>query len=430
MNTLADQVVVTPIQERAEGLEGNRFARWCVYALMAFPLIDYALRLPYIHPIGVIWDKIVLAILAVIALKRWLTGQRPGWFEWQKFAGWYMIYGLALMFAGMSQPSIALAGYRTDIYYMLCTFLLPFVVTPKDILKLLHVAVSVAILIGVHGIYQYITKVPIPPGWVDVGEHVRTRVFSVLTSPNELGSYMALMTPLIFGLFVYERHRWRKTIYGIGILFCFTTQLFTFDRGSLLSLALAVLIVAIMFQRRLLIFLLIFAVVAYFIPSIHHRFTDLLSPVYFIKAAQGGRIARWLTAFDTMSSNPLFGAGLGRYGGQVASDFNLGIYSDSYYMKVMGESGLVGLVLFISLHLALLREVIRKAVRPIQGRSKYVVLGGFTGLLAVFFHNFVENVFEFGPMAIMYFNLATLYLIWGRGAETEEVENQIVRKTT
>lgn len=48
------------------------------------------------------------------------------------------------------------------------------------------------------------------------------------------------------------------------------------------------------------------------------------------------------------------------------------------------------------------------------------------GLLAVVFHNFVENVFEFGPMAFMYFSLATLYLILGRSPERAQPDRDIL----
>lgn len=408
---------------QSDGLNSSRLARWSMYALVAYPLVDYALRLPHIHPLGIIWDKVVLLILAAIALKHWVEGSRPGLFTWQRFAGWYMLFGFALMLAGLAHPLVAIDGYRTDIYYMLYTFLIPFVVAPKDVLKLLHAAAAIAILIGIHGVYQYITKAPIPAAWISPGEHFRTRVYSVLMSPNELGAYMALMTPLVFGLFMYEQHRVRKWMYGFGSLVCLATLLFTFTRGAWVALGLAVIIVAVLFERRLLIPLAVVIVIAFFVPSIHIRFMHLLSPVYYLKSAtEGGRLARWMQAFDHLAPNPLFGAGLGRYGGLVAVDFHLGIYSDNFYAKTLGESGIIGLVLFLSLHIALIREVIRKVVRPMTGRAKFVVLGGVTGLLAVVFHNFVENVFEFAPMSVMYFNLATLYLIWGRKTPANETE--------
>lgn len=404
----------------ADGLAGNRYARWCVYALVAFPVIDYGLRLPHIHPIGVIWDKVVLLILLVIAIRRFLAGQRPDWFIWQRYAGWYILFTFALMFADMGHPFLAIQGFRSDVYYMLFPFLLPFVVVPRDVIKLLHISVSIAILIAIHGVYQYITKAPIPAMWVDVNEHVRTRVFSVLQSPNELGSYMALMIPITLGLFMYETHRWRKWWYGIGMFFCAATLLFTFTRGAWIAFGLSILLMSIIFERRLLIVLLIFAVIGYFLPPIHHRIADLLSPVYWLKSAQAGRIARWLQAFDNMAQNPLFGVGLGRYGGQVAALYNFGIYSDNYYAKILGESGLVGLVIFLTIHISLMIEFYRKCVKLAKGKARYVALGGMTGLLAVIIHNSVENVFEFGPMVITYFILATLFLIWSRGFSEEE----------
>jgi O-antigen ligase len=406
-------------------IDNNRIAKWCVYALVAFPLIDYGLRLPGIHPIGVIWDKIVLICMLAIAISRYISGYRPGWFTWNKFAGWYIIFGLGLMFVGMNDPLVSIQGFRIDIYYMLYAFLLPYIVGPQDIIKILHVGASIAILIAVHGIYQYITKAPIPGGWVDVSEHVRTRVFSVLQSPNELGAYMALMTPIVFGLFVYETVRIRKWLYGVGTVLCAATLLFTFTRGAWVALAVALLFMAVFFERRLFILLVVLAVVAFFVPTIHHRIADLFSPVYWIKSSQGGRISKWLTAFDKMTISPLFGVGLGHYGGAVSSIYHSGTYSDNYYAKTLGESGIVGLVLFFGLHVALVRDLFRTTLKKVRnsGKVKFVAFGGVTGIVAVLFHNATENVFEFGPMAAMYFTYATLFLIWGRGAIEKEDEH-------
>lgn len=399
---------------------GHELVRWCMYLLMAFPIVDYTLRhLPLIHFIGSVWYIVILFLLTIVAGSHVLVDKKLKLFDWHKFAAWYMLYGLALMFTGLGHPIITLEGYRADIFYILYAFIISIVVEPEDVFRLLHLAATIAILIGVDGIYQYITATPIPATWLSPGEHVRTRVFSVITSPNELGSYMVLMIPLLVGLSLYEKDRWRKWIYGVGALICFLTELLTYDRGSLLALVAAIGLVSIVFERRLLLVVLGVAATAFFIPSIHHRFAELLSPQYWSNAQLGGRTLRWGTAFNLMSHSPFFGVGLGQYGGQVASDFGLSVYSDSYYMKILGESGLIGLILYLSMHLAILREIVQKSVKRMEGKTRYVVLGGFIGLLAVVFHNFVENVFEFGPMAFMYFSLATLYLLLGSSPETD-----------
>lgn len=398
-------------------LEESRLTRWSLYALTAFPIVDFGLRLPHIHPIGVIWDKVVLLIIAIMALLRWLKGDRPQGFRWQRYAGWFIVYTMALMFAGLSHPLTSVQGFRIDVYYILYGLLIPFVVGPRDVPKLLHSIALVMILIAVDGVFQYVIKVPNPSSWATPN---LTRVFSVLISPNELGSYMALATPLLLGMFLYETERFRKGIYLFGLIFALMALFLSFTRGAWFALAIAVLIMAIMFERRLLIILVVLGVVAFFLPPIHHRVAALFSPVYWIQSTSSGRVYRWIMAYDKMSSNPLFGVGLGKFGGAVASQYGGGLYSDNYYAKTLGETGLLGLTLFITMHLSLIAEIFRGTVRKAKGRVRFLAIGITTGLLAVLIHNSMENVFEFAPMALTYFLVASLMLVWGRGFQSEE----------
>jgi hypothetical protein len=399
-----------------EGLESSRWVRWCMYSLMAFPIIDFGLRnLPHVHPLGSIWDKIVLLILAGFALRRWISGYRPAGLRWPMYAGWFIAFTCALMFSDLSQVMVSIEGFRFDIYYILYPLLIPFVVAPRDVPKLLHVGAMVAVLIGIHGIFQYVVKVPTPSSWTDASESVRTRVFSVLTSSNELGPYMAMNIPLLLGMFMCEKNRWRKWLYGLGVPICGLTFLFTLNRGAWMALVLSLLIVAILFDRRLLLGLVVIAGIAFFIPTVQHRIGELLSPVYWIKSSQSGRLFKWNTAFDKLATNPLFGYGLGRYGGAVSAVHHTSVYSDNYYAKTFGETGLIGVTLFIAMHLALLRDVLRRAVRMAPRDLRYILIGGMVGLLAVVIHNTMENVFEFAPMVVTYFTYAALFLVWGQG---------------
>ncbi len=402
------------------GLQNSRLARWSMYAIVAFPLVDYALRHGPgpLHLLGVVWDKVLLLMMVILACSRYIRGYRPQWFQWNKFAGWFILLGLGVMFAGMASPGVSVAGFKMDVYYMLFAFLIPFLVDREDVPKLLHAGAILAILIAIHGIYQYVTKAPVPRGWTDVGETVRSRVYSVLQSPNELGSYMALMTPLLAGLALYETDKWRKVIYAVGVPLCGLTMLLTFTRAAWVALGFAVFIMAVLFERRLLIALVVFVAVLYFLPPIHHRISDLLSPVYWLKSSQSGRIFRWVTAFDKMGTNPLFGIGTGQFGGAVASQAYGAIYSDNYYAKILAEMGLVGLTLFLTMHLALIRELFTKVIRSTSGKVRYVFIGGTTGLIAMLIHNSMENVFEFAPNALAYFTYATLFLIWGVGRKS------------
>ncbi|MCL6593760.1 MAG: O-antigen ligase domain-containing protein, partial [Alicyclobacillus sp.] len=215
------QAPATPAWVRGRtGISQSRWGRICLYAWMCFPWVDFALREKGIHPLGVIWDKVVLLILVVLAGMRYMAGVRPARRVWHRYAGWFLLYGLGLMFAGLAQPLLSVQGYRIDVYYILYAFLLPFVVAPEDVPQLLHLGALTASLVALHGVLQYLLAVPIPSSWVDVHEHVRTRVFSILQSPNELGSYMALSAPLLAGLALYERDARRRWLYSLGAVLC------------------------------------------------------------------------------------------------------------------------------------------------------------------------------------------------------------------
>ncbi|WP_206830826.1 O-antigen ligase family protein [Alicyclobacillus fructus] len=394
-------------------------AKGCVTLLAAFPLVDYTLR-QFAHPLGSIWDKIVLVILALIALNRVMRGHRPQVFAWSRYAGWYILYLIALLFVGLGSPGTSFDGLRADMYDMLFGLLLPFVVEPEDAPSFLYLAAALAILVGLDGVLQYALAVPIPPGWVDVGEHVRTRVFSVLKSPNELGAYMEMMAPLVMGMGFAEKNRVRKLIFLAGGFLCLVTLLLTYTRGAWLGLGVGVVLVALAFERRLLAVVVVLGVVGFFLPPIHHRIMDLFSQVYYIKSSQGGRLVRWQQAFDQLAGSPLFGAGLGRYGGAVASDKGLSIYSDNYYAKVLGESGLVGLVLFFALHIRIVGEVVQRVVRRAGRGQRPIALGGLIGVIALLVHNVVENVFEYPANCLNYFLMVGLLLLWSRTFDGQE----------
>ena len=71
-------------------------------------------------------------------------------------------------------------------------------------------------VMAMHGVFQYIIGVEMPAGWVDQNEAgVRTRVFSILTSPNVFGSLLTLATPIVnFYVAFLQRKKVGKFVFG------------------------------------------------------------------------------------------------------------------------------------------------------------------------------------------------------------------------
>lgn len=399
---------------------GADTAKWCLYLFAGFAIVNYTCNLPLWHFLGPIWDKIVLILLSFIALTRYIQGYRPLGFAWSKFAGWYVLYCIALMLEGIHNPVLVFDGFTMDVEFILFGMLIPYVMEETDLPKILHVVIATSVLLGIHGVLQYLLKVPIPGNWLDVGETVRTRVFSLMQSPAELGANMELTLPVMTALLLVDTHKIRRWIYAIGGLCCLGTLVFTFDRGSWLGLGCAILIIAVVYERRLVPILIILAVILFFVPSVHHRVMDLFNEVYIVKSAQGGRIMLWQQAFDVMARNPLFGAGLGRYGGAIATVHTFSLYSDNYYAKILGESGLIGLTLFIAMHVSIVREIVQTVVKRSVGRHRALALAGLTGVVAILVHSFVENLFEYSYTASLYYLMVGTLLLWGRTLQNED----------
>lgn len=378
-------------------LSGDRLKLYLLGIVMLYPGVDYLLRdLLHIPVLSGLWDEVVLGLLLILAVKQIVLHKPDRASKISVGIGILMISGLALTVLNLNDFWISVEGYRATFQYMLFFFAGFYLIRDnKEVKLLLTLSISLGTMLALHGIYQYLTNQPMPAGWVEPGEAVRTRAFSIIYSPNALGSHMALLAPITMGLSASEPNRYHKIFFLLCGILMGTCLIVTFTRGAWLAFAGAVAVVAAIYDRRL-IFLGVIAVVAIavFVPEVTSRFTYLFSAEYLEKSAGSGRIKRWFDAYDKMRAEPLFGAGLGHFGGAAAHRAFGTPSVDNYYLKTAAETGLVGLTLFLGLILTALKQGYQAWCALKQSDLRYVAAGIFTGLLAVVLHNCVENIFE------------------------------------
>lgn len=398
-----------------------RHIKWPLYLLAAFPISDYFL---HIYPWGIIggqWDKLLLIFFAIFVVRAYYLGDRRPLFKSQKMVIFVALLGLVYVLMDTGYLKVAFAGYRVDYLYMLFMLMFPYIVEKEDVLPLLKFMVFAGFLVALHGVYEYVIKAPIPAAWLNLGEHERTRVYSLFGSPNIMGSYMAFIAPTAFGFALYEKSRGKRWFYILAAVFSVMALVFSFTRGAWFAFFLGVIIFTWLVDKRLTLAAIVIAVVAVlFVPPIHARIAQFLSVVYWAKTMQSGRIARWMNAYDQMRNNPLFGAGLGRYGGAVASRFFGVIYVDNYYAKTLAETGLLGLISYLALIVVYLREVYKAAKVHFKTPLGYVFIGVFSSLIVMVTHNFVENIFEVPTMNYLFWFAGTMVLIYTKGAAKSE----------
>ncbi|MCK4829781.1 O-antigen ligase family protein, partial [bacterium] len=173
--------------------------------------------------------------------------------------------------------------------------------------------------------------------------------------PNEWGTFHAIYTLFIIGLFLVDKHFWRRAAYFILILGNTYSLIYSFSRGSYLGFLVGLFFIGIVRSRKVLVVLVIFLI-----------FWKLLVPVSVVERVEGtfveqgtrtdvvsigesnletaGRTELWDKALNYFFKNPLLGTGYNTYHILAGRD------THNSYLKFMAEQGIIGLFIYLWLY--------------------------------------------------------------------------------
>jgi O-antigen ligase len=399
-------------------------------AVFCYPAVDFALRNSRYSLLASNWDELLLILVVLawpvqMALRGRLTYRlTPMDLPILLFLAIFVF----LFLVRSPQIGIAVEGLRVYVEYMLWFFVASnLLLNKRQARALINLLVAMGTLIALHGVYQYIIGVEIPATWLDSAESgVRTRVFSILASPNVMGSFLVLLIPVTLSQLLSARTRLLRYYYLACLAPMALSLIFTYSRGAWLAMAGAIVIYGLIYNWRILLALgaAVYAAPK-LIPGISSRIGYMLSPAYLLSSARAGRVARWNKAIEKMQNNPLFGEGFGRYGGAVAARYiPSSNYVDNFYLKTGAESGLIGLAALAWLLFSGVRCALNSYRRLTDPYLKGLAGGLFAGLMGVLLHNGVENIFEVPAMTVYFWLLlgTTAALPHLDGQETPPLE--------
>ncbi len=394
-----------------------------LYLLLLFPIIDYILRKLPIPVIPSLWDKLVLVVLLCFSFFAFLEGTRkmP---QIKHVLSAFFVLGIGLIVSDMANIDASFEGFRAVYQYLLAFFIGFYLIqSPDQLERFIKLLALVGFVVALIGVMQVALGVQTPESWINEGESTRTRAFSIVTSPNVLGSFMAFISPIALGLLLKARANKERLLWAVVALTAIAALVFTMSRGAWFAFAFVVLVGCYIWNRRIGFYLLIAAIVVVgssaialsvvphipVLSTIKDRLVTLFSEDYLIKSLSDGRLARWANSFHELRFEPLFGKGLGHYGGAVASRRFGTIYSDSYLFKTIAEMGIIGTGLLLGLMFMVLNYA-RSLLKKWQNTPYFFLgVGVFCGMLALALHNMVENIFEV-PFMNTYFWLVGGFL--------------------
>ncbi len=333
----------------------------------------------------------------------------------------FVCVGILLVAVVSPKLGPAIDGWRAVCQFMLWFFVLTRLIEEDGDFKAFYFTMcAMASVIALHGIYQYVTKAPMPAQWVAQAEvGVRTRVYSIFGSPNVMGAFLIMTAPMIAALAYYVKPLWLKcSMWGLTGIFCLAT-LFTFSRGAWFGLTVAVVIFSLLVDRKLLIVAgaAILAVI-FCVPEISNRIAFLFTSDFAQANSKGGRGERWEIGLSLWRPNKIFGFGLGRYGGAIAMqnqeiDGLAYYYMDNYYLKTLTEMGLLGLISYVWLLLRNLIWSLRSIFKVSKNNLSILACGIVSGQIGVLSHSFFENIFEVPYMNAYFWGLSAVVLYLG-----------------
>ena len=260
----------------------------------------------------------------------------------------------------LANPSELMRFIQFFLYSWLFVIVIQMKMTRNMIKAFLVLAVAVGVAEGALGVVQWFRA----PGFYLYGTFDNTH--------NNFAVYIVFMAILLLGV-ALESRRFRVLAVALAALVPLVfSAVFSFSRGGYISIAVALpvfFVLPIPRSRKLILLAgsAVLGLLAYYaVPvDLRLRAESILGNVMGtdVGISAASRFEMWKVSFQDFLRNPVFGRGTWSYG-----------LRDNFYMKVLGEAGILGFGAFIVLIYTILKEearALRTSVRDdfVRGMS-------------------------------------------------------------
>lgn len=206
---------------------------------------------------------------------------------------------------------------------------------------------------------------------------------------NQTAAFLAQFAMFFWGFALFvKRKKFKLFSYGLVALTIFATM-YTFSRGAYLALLASVFILAVLKDRKLLIVLGVFLLTwQTVVPTpVRERVNMTENSSGQLESSAQSRVDLWENAENSIISSPIVGTGF--------ATFQLGEHVDdlkdthNWYVKVMVETGIIGLIIA----LYLLQQMVATAYRLFKRATDPLYRGLGLGLLLATCACLVANLF-------------------------------------
>jgi O-antigen ligase len=266
---------------------------------------------------------------------------------------------------------------------------------------------------GIVSVYQLFTRTGLTFG------DVANRIYGTFGHPNVLAYYLVVMIALLGVAFLAQtKDRQSRSWLVLGVI-SFLWLLSTSTRGAWLALCIVALVIGLLWYRKYVVTgLLVLLFLVFFAPTLNtfsisavrldwrtvpvvQRLTDFQSE----DSSFDWRLSLWKEMKQRVYERPLLGYGLGTFPilrERETKLFFQGTEAHNDYLRLAVETGIVGLVAYLLLSVALITRMIL-VFRQLQSRmGRYCAIGALGLTLAFFVASLFDNMLQATPVMWVY----------------------------
>jgi len=206
---------------------------------------------------------------------------------------------------------------------------------------------------------------------------------------NQTAAFLAQFAMFFWGFAQFvKRKKLRLVFYGLVALTIFA-DMYTFSRGSYLALIFSVVVLGFLKDRKLIVIAAVFLVTwqAIVPTAVRERVNMTQNSNGKLEASAQERVDLWEAAEASIISSPVLGIGFASY--QLAQHVDGLKDTHNWYVKVMVETGIIGMIIV----LVMLQQVLAVAYRLFKRAEDPLYRGLGLGLFVAMCSCIVANFF-------------------------------------
>lgn len=245
---------------------------------------------------------------------------------------------------------------------------------------------------GLVGLGQFLGNKPVAPAYgppLPVG-----RIEGTFVHPNAFATYLVLILPLAVAMLPHVHRRLHRLALWAVLMAAATLLLFTYARAAWAAAIVAVVIVGVLQDRRIVAAVLTGVAVGLLtIPSIGARLSDLFKSHPYARTANPNslswRFAYWSNVLHLVPRSPVTGVGLDVVQ-RIEPD---GLPPHDVYVQALVESGIVGLAAFVNLVVTAVRSLRGGLQRSYDPLGRSVLVAALASSVGFLIQTFTENLY-------------------------------------